>query len=165
MPKVKFTLHLISHLAYMLYLAVFLLVSYDHEHPVISKHEVAFWTWTFCRAIGEVYELDGFTRGAFRSCKPPPLYPGGAVSLHSNYVKLLCKLFANYLQIANICKLFANYLQTMCALCVHYLQTICKLRVHFSIQIDPRCMSRLRQIFATCGTRSISCCLRLQWSP
>ena len=131
MPKVKFTLHLISHLAYMLYLAVFLLVSYDHEHPVISKHEVAFWTWTFCREIGEVYELDGFTRGAFRSCKPPPLYPGGAVSLHSNYVKLLCKLFANYLQICKylqtICKLFANYVCTMCALFANYLQTACAL--------------------------------------
>eukprot|EP00966_Prymnesium_polylepis_P273663 6322006-Prymnesium_polylepis.1 len=59
-PKVKFTLHLISHLCYMLYLSYVLLGKYDHMRPVVTSHEVFFWLWTFARAVGEVSELEQF---------------------------------------------------------------------------------------------------------
>jgi len=59
-PKVKFTLHLIAHLAYMFYLAFILLGQYDQAHPVISSHEYFFWAWSFARAVGELSELEDF---------------------------------------------------------------------------------------------------------
>ena len=59
-PKVKFTVHLIAHLAYMFYLGFILLARYDQAHPVITGHEVIFWVWTCARAIGEISEVEDF---------------------------------------------------------------------------------------------------------
>lgn len=59
-PKVKFTLHLVQHLLFMLLLTVLLLVVYEEDF--ISSFEIFFWLWTLMRTLGELTEIDSFTR-------------------------------------------------------------------------------------------------------
>jgi hypothetical protein len=58
-PKVKFTLHFASHLAYALYFSIFLLVDTPGVLvPSVTRHEVLVWAWSCTRFVGEVSEIE-----------------------------------------------------------------------------------------------------------